>query len=103
MTDATNAFGGFYLARAAQICGLRLIGETTGGSQSGINGGTIVFVKLPGSGLEFDLPVIGTFSDRSPKGLGIQPSVQVPATAEDIEQGRDAALEKAISLVTQGR
>lgn len=39
----------------------RLIGEPTGGNRCGINSGAFFNIRLPGSKLEVDLPLIGTF------------------------------------------
>ena len=39
----------------------RLIGQPTGGNQRGINGGAFFFLRLPHTGIEVDLPIIGVF------------------------------------------
>ena len=56
---------------------IRLFGETTGGNRRGINGGCFFFVRLPASGIEFDLPLIGYFPPGHPPDAGIEPDVRV--------------------------
>ena len=76
-----------------------LVGETTGGNQRGINGGAYFFVRLPGSGLEFDLPLIGYFPDGSPPDAGLAPDIEVVPTPAAIASGRDEAMDRAIAAV----
>lgn len=75
----------------------RLIGETTGGNLRGINGGAFYFVRLPATGLEVDLPLIGQFSPEPQPDAGVQPDVVAPQTAEAIAAGRDLAMEAALA------
>lgn len=76
-----------------------LVGETTGGNRRGINGGAFYFLRLPATGLEVDLPLIGYFSDRREPDAGLEPDVHVPLTAEAIAAGRDEAMARALELV----
>jgi hypothetical protein len=89
--------------RFAQVCRRAgvgtLIGEPTGGNQRGINGGCYFFVRLPASGLEFDLPLIGYFPLRPKPDAGLRPDLLVPQTARDIAAGRDRAMEAAIAMM----
>jgi C-terminal processing protease CtpA/Prc len=75
-----------------------LVGEPTGGNQRGINGGAFFFLRLPESGLEADIPLIGYFPDKAMPDAGITPDVLAPVTARDIASGRDAAMERALTL-----
>ncbi len=75
-----------------------LVGEPTGGNQRGINGGAFFFLRLPESGLEADIPLIGYFPDKSMPDAGITPDVLAPVTARDIASGRDAAMERALTV-----
>jgi hypothetical protein len=76
----------------------KLVGVATGGNQRGINGGAFFFVRLPASGIEFDLPLIGTFPPVSAPDEGIEPDVKVETSALDIATGIDAPLERALTL-----
>lgn len=72
-----------------------LIGGTTGGNLRGINGGAYFFVRLPQSGLEFDLPIKGYFPERPQPDAGVEPDIRVSETAADIAAGRDPAMARA--------
>lgn len=95
-----NSSATFHFAQKARQGGLvRLFGRTTGGNRRGINGGAYFFVRLPGSGLEFDLPLIGYFPPGMPPDAGLPPDVAVAPTAADIAQGRDPAMAAAASWI----
>jgi hypothetical protein len=74
----------------------RLFGASTGGNQRGINGGAFFFLRLPGTGLEADLPLIGRFPLVAKPDAGLPPDVRVEDTREDIAAGRDSVLETAL-------
>jgi hypothetical protein len=61
----------------------------------GINGGAYFFVRLPASGLEFDLPVRGYYPERPQRDAGVEPDIRVTNTAADIAAGYDRELETA--------
>jgi hypothetical protein len=91
-----NSSATFHFAQKARRSGLvRLFGRTTGGNQRGINGGAYFFVRLPASGLEFDLPLIGYFPPGTPPDAGLAPDVAVAPTLRDIASGRDSAMAAA--------
>lgn len=95
-----NSSATFQFAWRCREAGLaRLIGQPTGGNLRGINGGAFFFVRLPESGLEFDLPLIGTFAPTAQPDAGLEPDVLVNQTAETIAAGRDVALEAARTYV----
>jgi C-terminal processing protease CtpA/Prc len=90
----------FSFARRARESGLvRLFGEPSGGNLRGINGNGYFFVRLPGSGLEFDIPIIGNFSQTPQPDRGVLPDVVVEPTIADISAGRDRSLHSAISWI----
>ena len=76
-----------------------LVGEATGGNQRGINGGAFFFVRLPQSGIEFDVPLIGYFPDGSMPDAGVTPDIMAIPTPDDIAAGRDVALERAVAAL----
>jgi hypothetical protein len=93
-----NSSATFNFAQMIQREGLgRLVGETTGGNRRGINGGAFYFVRLPATGLEVDLPLIGQFPPEPQPDAGVEPDVFAPQTSEAIAAGRDAALEAALA------
>lgn len=70
-----------------------LIGETTGGNRRAINGGAFYFLRLPATGLEVHLPLIGTFPQQPQPDTGIQPDITIPRAVEAIAAGRDPVME----------
>ena len=100
LIDATNSSATFQLAQNIQRYHLgTLIGQPTGGSQRGINGGAFFFLRLPGSGIEMDLPLIGTFPPSSMPDAGVTPDILVKQTVSDIAVGHDAGLAAALHAV----
>lgn len=92
-----NSSATFQFAQAVRTAGSgRLYGSTTGGNLRGINGGCFFFVRLPASGLEFDLPLVGNFPLTPQPDGGLAPDVAVTATQEDIIAGRDPVKERAV-------
>jgi C-terminal processing protease CtpA/Prc len=99
LTSAQNSSATFQFSSLAKATRLgTLIGETTGGNQRGINGGAFFFVRLPESGLEFDLPLIGYFPEGpKPPDAGVAPDIRVANSADDIAAGSDRVLATAIA------
>jgi hypothetical protein len=98
LIDSQNSSATFQFASCVKNNRLgRLIGPPTGGNQRGINGGAFFFLRLPASGLEVDVPLIGRFPPTPKPDAGIAPDVEIAPTPEDIAAGRDAALETALS------
>ena len=65
LIDANNSSATFQFAQIVQRNKLgKLVGQPTGGSQRGINGGAFFFLRLPKSQIEMDLPLIGSFQSR---------------------------------------
>jgi hypothetical protein len=65
----------------------RIYGQPTGGNQRGINGGSFFFVRLPNSGLEADLPLVGVFPKEPKPDAGLLP---------DYASGFDRVLQGAL-------
>lgn len=103
LTSAVNSSATFQFAARCRETGLaRLFGGTTGGNRRGINGGAFFFVRLPQSGLEFDLPLIGTFPATPQPDAGIVPDVAVAPTVADIAAGRDPVMAAALDWLRRG-
>lgn len=99
LTDAQNSSATFQFASTIKATGLaRLMGEPAGGNQRGINGGGYFFVRLPASGLEADLPLIGYFPHGPKPDAGLAPDIAIAPTTEDIAAKRDRVLESALRL-----
>ena len=98
LVGAVNSSATFQFSLQAQSSRLvTLIGQTTGGNLRGINGGCFFFVRLPASGLEFDLPLVGYFSPTPQPDAGITPDIAVTERWEDVMLGRDATMDAALA------
>jgi C-terminal processing protease CtpA/Prc len=100
LTDAANSSATFMFAQTVKAHGLAtLVGQTTGGSRRGINGGAFFFLNLPNTGLEIDVPLIGYFPEGAQPDSGIVPDLAVPVTQADIAAGRDPEMVRAITSI----
>lgn len=106
LIDASNSSATFEFARAIRQLGLAtLVGQPTGGNLRGINGGAFFFLRLPRSGLEVDLPLIGQFpriGSMERPDAGIVPDVVVTPSVAQIAAGVDAELEQVLRLIAAG-
>lgn len=78
---------------------MRLFGQQTGGNLRGINGSGFFFVRLPETGLEFDLPIVGDFPRAPQPDRGLSPDVSIGTSQGDIASGRDRCLEAALHWI----
>ncbi len=102
LTDAQNSSATFQFADIVQKYGLgTVIGAPTGGNKRGINGGSFYFLRLPGSGLEADLPLVGTFQTAKQPDAGLLPDISVPTTTGDIASGNDPVMKKALHFANK--
>ena len=98
--DNSSATFEFALAVREQRLGT-LVGQPTGGNQRGINGGAFYFLRLPNSGVEVDLPLIGFFPPTNRADAGLTPDVIVHVTPEDVARGRDPEVAAVRKLVAR--
>lgn len=97
LTDASNHSATLRFAMIAKRQQLAtLVGEATGGSQRGVNGGAFFFVKLPDSGIEVDLPLIAYMPKFPLPAAGVQPDVLASLQAAALARGIDHPLETAL-------
>ena len=92
-SSATFQFADF--VRRTRIA--TLVGETTGGNRRGINGGCFYFLRLPATGLEADLPLIGRFPITAQPDRGVRPDIEIPITRADIASRHDRQLQQALA------
>ena len=101
LINAKNSSAGYEMARNCKVNHLAtLIGETTGGSQQGINGGQFFFLTLPHSKFEIDLPLIYNYHPSKPDS-GISPDYPLFTSQEDIAYRKDAQLQFCLNLIRQ--
>ncbi|MEM6318151.1 MAG: S41 family peptidase [Bacteroidota bacterium] len=100
LVSGLNVSAAYYLAGTVRTCNLgTLVGEETGGNQRGINGGTLLFLTLPNSTIEIDVPVLGSFIKGNQANSGIQPDVHFEDTQADIYNGVDGVLQQTLALI----
>ncbi len=100
LIDATNSSATFQFAQIVQANKLgTLVGEPTGGSQRGINGGAFFFLRLPNSHIEMDLPLIGYYPASSMPDSGLTPDIAVTPTKDDLAHNRDVVLAAATRFI----
>jgi C-terminal processing protease CtpA/Prc len=97
LTGATNSSSSFFMADILQQNkAAKLVGQATGGTKQGINGGQFFFLYLPASGFEVDIPLIYQAPIHKRKDEGIQPDVKVKTQPHDVANGVDAQLQYII-------
>lgn len=100
LISAQNSSATFQFAELCRQSGIgTLLGETTGGNQRGINGGAFLFARLPESGIEFDVPLVGYFPIGKFPDAGIAPDIPVSPTTDDIATGYDRQMQAAIAYL----
>lgn len=93
LIGAVNSSATFEFAQAVRQHQLAtLAGQATGGNQRGINGGAFFFLRLPNTGIEIDVPLIGFFADGERPDAGITPDLLIQPRIEDIVAGIDTEL-----------
>ncbi len=77
------------------------IGEETGGGFNQCTAGRIPYLTLPNTGLKLRLPlkVIKPANQRELKGRGVFPNVEVKNRIEDVIEGKDKVLDKAMEML----
>lgn len=93
LINATNSSSSFFMADILQENKYaKLVGEATGGTKQGINGGQFFFLYLPSSGIEVDIPIIYQSPIKQRKDEGIKPEITVKTKVSDIANGVDPQL-----------
>ena len=104
LVDASNSSATFLFAQAVQQFKLgTLVGQPTGGNRRGINGGAFLFLHLPHSGIEIDIPLIGQYPVADQPDQGLIPDVRLSETVADIATGSDGELGALTAAWAAGR
>lgn len=102
LVDAANSSATFYLGQVLKDYNLAtLVGQETGGNQQGMNGGQLFFFRLPNSGIEVDIPLIGYYPREVKPDGGVVPDVVVEPGIEAVLGKIDAEREAALKLIAQ--
>lgn len=100
LTSALNASLAYYLAQDFRKFKVgQLVGQETDGNLRGINGGQILFLRLPHSKIEIDFPVMGDFIDGEQPNQGVVPDIMVEPTVSDIYHGIDTEVERILKEI----
>lgn len=99
MTSPVNSSAAFEFAWVfKQYKAGKIVGETTGGTKQGLNGGRFFFLRLPYSRIEIDLPFIYQSHIGQPDE-GVSPDYNVSATQQGIYNGQDIQLDFVLQLI----
>jgi Peptidase family S41 len=93
LTDASISSATLQFCQMFRANGLgRIIGETTGGNLRGISAEKFMFCRLPATGIEVDVPLVGFFPEGTLRDSGLVPDVVVRSTWRDVAAGTDAIM-----------
>ncbi|MEL7120421.1 MAG: S41 family peptidase [Bacteroidota bacterium] len=100
LTSPLNVSLAYYCAANFKLKKVgQIVGQETGGNQRDFNGGQIVFLYLPNSGIEVEFPVVGAFTTQPRPDKGIVPDYEVKPTVKDIVDGVDTELSFTLAMI----
>jgi C-terminal processing protease CtpA/Prc len=85
--------------RLQQTRAALLVGQPTGGNRRGLNGGEIAWIRLPGSGVTVDIPLVAQNPAREEPDASTLPDVAVPRTFAHLKAGVDRELAAALQAL----
>ena len=99
-----NSSAAFQFALLAQKSGEgTLVGQRTGGNLRGLNGGQLLWVVTPNSGVAVDIPLLAaTYTEATPDA-SVTPDVLVEPSLDAVRAGRDLEMEKVQRLIGSRR
>ena len=106
LTSATNSSAAWQMAMVFREHNLAtLVGQETGGNQKGITAGALFFMRLPNTGIEVDVPLIGMDYAEAAKhpNAGIRPDILVEPTLRQARQGIDQEMQVVQKLIAAGK
>lgn len=102
ITNSNNSSTTFTLADIFQVNHRgHVIGDKTGGTKQGLNGGKFLFLNLPYSKMEIDIPIIWQAPTAARADEGIVPDDIVPEKQKDIAQQHDSQLSFILNLISK--
>ncbi|HMT06638.1 MAG TPA: S41 family peptidase [Pyrinomonadaceae bacterium] len=94
IVDSSNASASFQFADYIQSNKLAtIVGQITGGNKQGINGGNYLFLSLPNSKVEVDIPMYFQSPGNGRPDESVIPDIVVKRQPSDIATGIDRELE----------
>jgi hypothetical protein len=101
LTDATNSSATLQFCQMLRANDLgKIVGGATGGNLRGINAEKFMFCRLPGTGIEVDVPLVGFFPQGAQADSGLVPDIAVAPRWQDIARGNDPVMERALRAST---
>lgn len=103
IADSSNASATFqFLDYIQQNQLATIVGQTTGGNKQGINGGNYLFLSLPNSKAEFDIPLYFQSALRPRKDQSVVPEIVVKRKPDDIGNRFDREMYVIRSIIAKG-
>lgn len=100
LTSPENTSLAFYTALDFKLRNFgMIIGQETGGNLNDINGGQILFLRLPNSEIEIDFPIIGGFTLEQQPNQGVQPDIVIEPNLEDIVHKVDTEMTSTLEWI----
>lgn len=95
-----NSSATFILADLAQKSRAAiLVGQPTGGNQRGLNGGQLLWVNLPNSGVGVDIPLLASTYELTTPDQSVTPDVLVKRDFEQSRAGLDQEVHAVLELI----
>jgi C-terminal processing protease CtpA/Prc len=100
IADASNASATFQFLDYVKTNRLAtIVGQPTGGNRQGINGGNYLFLSLPNSAIEIDIPLYFQAPLKEQPDRSVIPDVLVKRRPEDIGNGSDREMAEIKRLI----
>ncbi|MFN3918647.1 MAG: S41 family peptidase, partial [Flavobacteriales bacterium] len=94
ITNANNSSTTFTMADIFKNYSFgKIVGEPTGGTKQGLNGGQMFFLCLPFSKFEIDLPIIFQAPTENSLDEAVNPDYLITTKQSDIFYNRDSQIE----------
>ena len=104
MADASNASATFQFLDYVKTNRLAtIVGQTTGGNRQGINGGNYLFLSLPNSKIEVDIPLYFQAPLKPAKDESVIPDLRVDRLWEDVGNKFDREMSIVRTLIQKER
>lgn len=102
LVDPGNASAAFQFADYIQSNKLAtVVGQTTGGNKQGINGGNYLFLSLPNSKIEVDIPVYFQSPGKDRRDESVTPDFVVKREPGDIAAGIDREIQTVVRIMNR--
>ena len=103
IADSSNASATFqFLDYIQQNRLATIVGQTTGGNKQGINGGNYLFLTLPNSKAEIDIPLYFQSPLKPKKDESVVPEIVVKRKTEDIGNKFDREMDVIRAMIAKG-